>query len=199
MGEPKAAHRVFLAVFPPEGVQRAAHALGESLRRDGDGVSWVKRDNLHYTMRFIGDVGDDGLRRVAEAAATTAERHEAFDAELGGIGAFPNTRKARVIWLGMTAGERAMMELGRDLEAELRRRGFEKAERPFTPHLTLGRARVPGRDWTEELELARVAGAVPRFRVDRLLVVESQLSPKGSIYTVKGEGKLGVSGSQPVR
>ncbi len=60
--------RLFLAVFPGAAVQRAAHAAGEALRKPGDGVSWVKQENLHYTMRFLGDVGADGARRAAEAA-----------------------------------------------------------------------------------------------------------------------------------
>jgi RNA 2',3'-cyclic 3'-phosphodiesterase len=178
-------------VFPPAEVQRAAYTVGESLRHDRDGVSWVKRENLHYTLRFIGDVGDDALRRVSEAATLIAAHHQTFDAELGGIGAFPKPEKARVIWLGMTAGERALMDLARELEAELRRRGFERAERPFSAHLTLGRARVPGRDWTESLASAHVALSMPRFKVDRISVVESVLSPKGSAYTVRSEGLLG--------
>ena len=60
--------RVFLAVFPPRSAQTLAARVTDALRRPGDGVSWVKPDNLHYTLRFIGEVGDDGARRVAEAA-----------------------------------------------------------------------------------------------------------------------------------
>jgi 2'-5' RNA ligase len=176
-------------VFPPADVQGAAYGVSEVLRRPGDGVSWVKPENLHYTLRFIGDVGADGLRRVSEAAASAGAAHAPFDAELGGVGAFPSPKRARVIWLGMTSGAEALIALAKDLEAELHRLGFERAEHPFSAHLTLGRVRNPGRDWSETLAAAHVSNP-PRFRVDRVLVVESQLSPKGSTYTVRAEGPL---------
>ena len=69
--------RLFFAVFPPPEVQRAAFALEESLRRPGDGVSWVKLENLHYTLRFLGELGESGLRRAAAAAsiAPTSRSH----------------------------------------------------------------------------------------------------------------------------
>ena len=184
--------RLFVAVFPPPDVQQAAAAVIETLRRPGDGVSWVRPDNLHYTLRFIGEVGEDGARRVAEAAGVTAGRHTAFDAALGGVGAFPNARRARVIWLGMTSGERELVALARDLEAALEPRGFPRDSRPFSPHLTLGRVREPRQDWTARLAAAPAAPPEPtmRFRVDRLCVVESRLNPRGSIYTVRAEPRL---------
>ena len=87
--------RLFLAVFPPEPVQRAAFAAIEALRRPGDGVSWVKRENLHYTMRFLGEVGEDGARRAAEAAAEAAARSRAFPAALSGLGRLSRARSGR--------------------------------------------------------------------------------------------------------
>jgi 2'-5' RNA ligase len=182
--------RIFLAVFPPAAVQRAAHAVGERLRAAGDGVSWVKADNLHYTMRFIGDVGEDGARRVGEAATAAAAKHRAFDATLGGVGAFPNAKRARVIWLGLARGGPELEALARGLETELRARGFDRADKRFTAHLTLGRVRDFGADWTGRLDAVPALDPAPGFRVDRLLVVRSQLNPKGSIYTVETESHL---------
>lgn len=183
--------RIFVAVFPPTSVQSAAYALGDALRRPGDGVSWVKRDNLHYTMRFIGDVGEDGARRVGEAADEAASDARAFEAVLGTLGAFPNARRARVLWLGLARGGPELETLARGLDAALARRGFDRADQAFSAHLTIGRVREPREDWTERLAAAPMADAAAgRFAVDRLSVVESQLSPKGSIYTVRHEARL---------
>jgi len=182
--------RIFLAVFPPPAIQNAVHALADSLRRPGDGVSWVKADNLHYTLRFIGDVGEDGARRVAEAAAEAAAAHVAFDATLGGLGAFPNPRRARVIWIGLAGGAEPLETLARDLEAALRQRGFDRADHAFTAHLTLGRIREAGPDWSARLAAVPALDPSLAFRIDRIGVIESQLSPKGSIYTVRAEGWL---------
>jgi 2'-5' RNA ligase len=184
--------RLFLAVFPPAEVQRAAYGFIEALRRPGDGVSWVKAENLHYTMRFLGEVGEDGARRAAEAATEAAGRSKVFAAALGGLGAFPNARRARVIWIGMSEGAEALVALARDLDRALAKRGFGAADKPFSSHLTLGRVRTPGPDWTPVLAGAgTAAGPPPRFTVDRLCVVESQLNPRGSIYRVRAEARLG--------
>jgi 2'-5' RNA ligase len=183
--------RLFVAVFPPADVQRSAASIIERLRSPGDGVSWVKPDNLHYTVRFIGEVGDDGARRVAESAREAVRGRAAFDGVLGGLGAFPNARRARVIWLGMTAGGPALVELAKALERSLDKRGFEPEGRGFSAHLTLGRVRDPRGDWTDRLASVGSIEAQPvAFRVDRLSVIESKLNPKGSIYTVREEARL---------
>ncbi len=180
--------RLFLAVFPPVAVQRAAHAAGEALRHPGDGVSWVRPENLHYTLRFLGEVGEDGARRAAAAAGEAAAGEHAFDAALGALGAFPDARRARVIWIGLSAGAEPLVSLARALESALRARGFDRADKPFSPHLTLGRVRTPGTEWTARLAAAPVEATA--FRVDRLRVVESELSPQGSRYTVRADAPL---------
>lgn len=185
--------RIFLAVFPPAEVQGAVYAAAEALKRPGDGVSWVKRENLHYTLRFMGELGATGARRVSEAAEEAARTGAAFEAALGGLGAFPNARRARVLWAGMTEGGERLTALARALESALARKGFDRADHPFSAHLTIGRVREPRADWTERLAAARVEPA-SRFTVDRLSVVESRLSPRGSTYTVVHEAPLGSAG-----
>jgi RNA 2',3'-cyclic 3'-phosphodiesterase len=189
--------RLFLAVFPPAEVQRGAYGLIEALRRPGDGVSWVKSENLHYTMRFLGEVGEDGARRAADSALEAASGSMAFPATLGGLGAFPDPRRARVIWVGMSQGAEPLVALAQDLDRSLGRRGFAPEGRRFTAHLTLGRVREtrPGpaaaADWTARLAAVDASvGPLARFTVDRICVVESRLSPHGSIYTVRAGAPL---------
>ena len=197
MADKKELLRTFLAVFPPAATQQAAARISDRLRRPDDGVSWVKPDNLHYTLRFLGDLGEDGARRAAEAANEAAGRHRGFAARLGGLGAFPNPRKARVIWLGLAEGSEELVAVARTVEEALRRKGFDRADRPFAPHLTLGRVRDARHDWSAAL----AAGADPvatadeamGFRVDAVRVVASQLSPRGSVYTVRALAPLAAS------
>jgi 2'-5' RNA ligase len=126
---------------------------------------------------------------VKQAADEAAATGAAFAAALGALGAFPNTRRARVLWAGMTAGAERLTSLARALEAALVRKGFDAADHPFTAHLTIGRVREPRADWTERLAAVHVEPAA-RFQVDRLCVVESRLSPKGSTYAVLHEARL---------
>lgn len=172
--------RVFLALFPPPEVQAAAAEAIEQLRSNGDRVSWVKRENLHFTLRFLGDVGEDGARRAAEAAAEISSDHRAFDAALGSLGAFPDGQRARVLWIGLSQGAEPMVALARSLEKALVRRGFERETRPFAAHLTIGRVREPGHDWSQALGRATLAPAA--WHVDRVLLIRSTLSPQGSRY-----------------
>src|SRR5690349_20746137 len=98
-------------------------------------------------MRFLGEIGEDGLRRVTEAAREAAAEIPRFEAELGGAGAFPNARRARVIWLGMRSGAEPLTGLAGALERALDQRGFAPDGRKFAAHLTLGRVRDPRGDW----------------------------------------------------
>ena len=182
--------RIFLAVFPPPAVQAAVYAAVERLKRPGDGVSWVKRENLHYTLRFLGELGADGARRVREAAGEAAATGAPFEATLGVLGAFPNPRRARVLWAGMTAGAEPLTALSRALDSALQRKGFAAADHPFSAHLTIGRVREPRADWSERLAAVEVDPASRCFTVDRLCVVESELSPRGSNYKVSHEAPL---------
>ena len=186
--------RIFLAVFPPPEVQRIAAGAIESLRRDGDGVSWVKPENLHYTVRFLGEPGEDGARRAAEGATEAASDHVAFDARLGALGAFPSPRGARVLWVGLASGAEPLVALARSVERALERRGFAREGRRVEAHLTLGRARDSRDDWSPPLArgsaAVEAAGEAAHFRIERLVTVHSRLSPKGSIYTVRAEARL---------
>ena len=181
--------RLFLAVIPPVEVQRAAFAACEGLRRPADDVSWVRPENLHFTLRFLGEVGEDAARGAAEAATEAASARAPFDASLGAAGAFPNARRARVLWLSLASGAEAMKALAASLEAALARHGFGPADKPFSPHLTIGRVREAKHDWSAKLAEARPAG--PAFRVERITLVESRLARAGSVYTMRSEALLG--------
>ena len=173
------ARRLFLAVFPPPATAAAVMHIVEALRTRGDRVAWVKRENLHYTLRFLGEVGEGEMAAAADAAREVAAAHAPFDAALAAPGAFPHATRARVLWLGMDEGAGPLRALAGSLEDALAARGFARAEQPFTPHLTIGRMRVAA-DWA-----ARLAAAPPletRFRVESFALVRSTLAPGGSRY-----------------
>jgi 2'-5' RNA ligase len=189
--------RIFVALFVPDAVRDAVVGAMDALRSPGDGVSWVKPENLHYTLRFLGELGEDGTRRVGEAVEEAARARAPFDLALGRLGCFPHKGPPRVLWVGASQGAEALEAYARDLEQGLRGRGFDHADHPFRAHLTIGRvrdarggpARAPSRDW--RAALGAVALQTPTFRVERIAVVQSQLSPKGSIYTVLRQAGLG--------
>ena len=173
--------RLFIAVIPPPSVQMAAYHAADPLRTSRDAVAWVKRDNLHYTMRFLGECEPGAVERAKNAM------RDAVGASLGGFGAFPNAKSARVLWIGTMQGAEPMRLLASALEEALVRHGFEPADQDFEPHLTVGRVRTPG-DWTTRL--LDVPTVESRFQVDRLHLVKSTLASGGSRYEPLVEEKL---------
>jgi 2'-5' RNA ligase len=179
--------RLFIAVFPPAEVQNSAYRAADPLRPGHDAVAWVRKGNLHYTMRFLGEVDADGAKRASEAMREAAASRARFGASLGGFGAFPTAKRARVLWIGMLQGAEPMRLLASALEEALARHGFEPSEEDFEPHLTVGRVRAPG-DWTTRLLDAPTLEA--RFQVDRLKLVSSVLATGGSRYETLEEAAL---------
>lgn len=176
--------RTFLAVFPPAPVAQAIDAALQRVRRPGDGVSWVRAKNVHYTLRFLGDLSAARLAaacRAAEAAVVGVPR---FDVALGPAGAFPDARRPRVFWLGAATGGEALVLLARSVAVALEREGFAPDDKPFVPHLTVGRVREAGAKTAGETAGRLGEEAFPRdpFAVDALVVVKSTLSPGGSRY-----------------
>jgi 2'-5' RNA ligase len=141
----------------------------------------------------MGKLGEHGVTRVLEAARRAAEGSAPFAATLGEVGAFPNARRARVLWLGLSEGADALVTLAKALERALHGQGFDPADRPFTPHLTIGRVRRGDADWSARFAALAADPAhawAPSFTVDRIRVVQSTLSPGGSIYQVRAEAAL---------
>jgi RNA 2',3'-cyclic 3'-phosphodiesterase len=183
--------RVFLAVIPPPETQAAVAAVISSLRAPGDGVSWVREKNLHFTLRFLGEVTEATANRAALAAGEAAVARTRFTIVLGRAGAFPDDQRARVLWLGPTRGEDALVALAEALEQRLVAHGFPRSEREFSPHLTLGRRRQPGPAATSKLQKpALETRTALSFEVRELTVIESVLSPGGSQYSVRFRADL---------
>ena len=179
--------RLFFAIFPPADVQKVAYRAADPLRIGHDAVAWVKRENLHYTMRFLGDLDQAGLARAKDAMRDAASLRPKFGATLGGFGAFPSAKRARVLWIGMLHGAEPMRLLASGLDMALAKHGFEAAEENVEPHLTVGRVRAPG-DWTARLLDAPTVEA--RFQIERLQLVKSELGDGGSRYETMEEAAL---------
>ncbi|MFL5453832.1 MAG: RNA 2',3'-cyclic phosphodiesterase [Myxococcales bacterium] len=162
----------FAGVASREGQQAGAYG-------GGSGLSWTKPEQMHLTLAFLGEHPSEELDRMY-AAAEPCCQIKAFEAVLKGAGAFPNPRRAHVLWLGISEGASELSALAERLCSGLRGAGFELETRPFKPHLTVARVKRGGeRDAERALKAAEV-GEVARFHVGRLLLMKSELSPKGA-------------------
>ena len=174
--------RTFVAVLLPDDLRGRLALAIDALRPHAPGVAWVAAENLHVTVKFLGGVEEARLAEV-RAALERAVTAPAFEVNMRGLGAFPGATRARVLWAG-APGSPAFAGLAGAVDRALAGLGFPPEVRGFTPHVTLGRVREPGRNpaLASALEAAahRDFGAL---RVDRISLMRSDLSPRGARYT----------------
>ncbi len=175
--------RLFLAInLPAPERDRIQRAIGP-LRLAHLPVRWVSTDALHLTLKFLGEVSEERADAVVRAADGVARQYAPFHLELRGLGAFPNLRNPRVVWVAVHAPPE-LERLAADLDAATAALGFPREARPFSPHLTLGRADRDARagEFRRLGELAAdfdYAGSVGVGSID---LMRSFLSPRGARY-----------------
>jgi 2'-5' RNA ligase len=149
--------RLFLAINPGAEVKTRIDEAMEPLRGVAPGLRWVAADRLHLTVKFLGEQPTSIVPALSQAVDAAVARHGDAPLALGGVGAFPNFRRARVVWLGVEPHPRLEL-LHHDIEESCAALGFEPDGRPFRPHLTV--ARVPDGTAGETLRaLSRAARA----------------------------------------
>jgi len=184
--------RTFIAIELEPALRRPLLALlHDVFPRDRD-VRWCSENQLHVTLKFLGEIREDQLSAVCDAARAASAQVPPFAMRIKGLGVFPNPRSPRVLWCGvedLTASCRRWVELADPLFADL---GFEPETRAFTPHITLGRSKAPAgaRVLREMLETAP-APETESMTVQQVVVYESRLLPTGAQYTPRATLPLG--------
>lgn len=149
-------------------------------------IRWVPPVNIHLTLKFLGNIPAPHLDFLKQMLIGIAERAKPFDMQISGIGSFPSSKRPRIIWAGIHAPA-ALFSLQKEIEEKSTRFGYEKETKTFSPHLTIGR--VHQEATAKELErignaLASIQlGGIITSRVDSVHLYQSDLNPKGSIYT----------------
>jgi 2'-5' RNA ligase len=178
--------RCFVALGLPESLRESVAAYFAREGRGVPGVRWAGGAHLHLTLKFLGEVAADLLPAVRAAVDATLADEGPFTVELRGAGAFPSIQRPRVVWVGLGAGAAEATTLADSLERSLAPLGFAPEERPFAPHLTVGRVKAPGSD---RAALPRLIAAV-RDRVwgeavvREAHLVRSELFPAGPRYSI---------------
>jgi 2'-5' RNA ligase len=183
--------RLFVALELPASHRASLVEVCERGRRGG--VRWVPAENVHLTLKFLGEVDEARIPKIKDALASVAAAARPFALSLAGGGCFPNPRAPRVVWLGLDEGAGEAGALAATVEDALRPVGFAPEKRPFKPHLTIGRVKEP-----------RAGAAAASGKVDALadyaaapapaeavVLVKSTLTAEGSIYEEVARWRLG--------
>ncbi|MGY4706741.1 RNA 2',3'-cyclic phosphodiesterase [Candidatus Bipolaricaulota sp. J31] len=173
--------RLFFCVELEDDAKRELEALMERLRPRCGHAKWVARDNLHLTVRFLGEVDERRLGELETLAREVTRDFSPFTLELETLSAFPSPRRARVLWVGPRGDAEEFVALMRSVEDRLRRLGFRPETREPKVHVTLARFKLPQ-------DLSGVIGKLGlsrplRVEVRELTLMRSELRPEGPIYT----------------
>ena len=176
--------RLFLAIHFPEAVRREIATATAPLRECAPELGWTAEDRLHLTLKFLGEQAESRVDALAEALTKTVSQHRELAMTVGGIGAFPNFRRARVVWMGVSQEPRLEL-LHHDIEVAYDALGCELEGRPFRPHLTLARVRdpLPVERMRDLWRQAKRVGYTTEFVVHSVDLMRSDLSSSGPRYT----------------
>ena len=176
--------RCFVAIEIPSTIRDKLAQIQDILRKHIRHASWVNPKNFHLTLKFLGEVEHTQLDTVEVAIRRVAMDHFPFSVRFGGIGAFPNLTRPRVVWCGVKVGAAEICEFAQKINVELDRCGYPRDERAASPHLTIARIkeRIDLRPFTDTFhEYEEIDGA--SMTVHEITLVRSQLQLTGAVYT----------------
>ena len=188
--------RSFIAIELPEELKLGLAQLQRTLKASRrPWVKWVQPSSIHLTLKFLGNVSSDRIGEVTDALQLATLGIAPFHIEVKGLGVFPNLRRVQVIWVGISGDLDKLDQLARNIESNLLPLGFPSEDRPFVPHLTLGRVRKEA-SFEERQELGELVGvtkfeAAYAIEVQAINLMRSQLTREGANYSVISTVKLG--------
>ena len=173
--------RLFIAMPLGAEVEQKLGEIINECRQHGGSVKWVKPENIHLTIRFLGDTDEGILDKLKQLLDAVATEFSPVETTIDRLGAFPNLQRPRVIWTSVSSETETLAKLAGQVELRVRKLRFEAEKKPFKAHLTLGRIRIPQGlvnllAFLEEYALEPIP-----VRFDRLVLFKSTLTPQGPI------------------
>lgn len=183
--------RTFIAIELSDDIRKTLAQAQSHLRYAGADVKWVKEENIHLTLKFLGEASEEKCAMVSSILDEIGKSVRPFDISLKNIGAFPKIEFPRVIWVGLDKGAKESTELAAKIDKALSKIGFQEETRPFAAHLTIGRVRSPKNKEAlkEKIDGFRIS-AVGCQPVQSLALFKSTLTPNGPIYSKLHESRL---------
>ena len=188
--------RSFIAIpVPSEGIEVLEQVVKNLDQEIGRHVRWVRPEGIHVTLKFMGDIPAATVEQLLEALPPVAAGFSPFKLAISGLGVFPNIQRPRVLWAGLDGGLKILSKLQLAVNEAVGILGLPKEQRPFSPHLTLGRVR---RDVSEgqlrrigEVMSSTEIPSVPAWPADTVNLMRTELDPAGSRHYLVGSAPIG--------
>lgn len=184
--------RTFVAVESPPALRSALLEVQSDLRQFGVRARWVPPENIHLTLKFLGEIPAGHVASIGEALQAAARGRAPFALDAAGVGVFPGLRRPRVIWVGLADREGLLARLQAEVEERLYALRFPREPGRFRGHLTIGRFRAEGSPGPVAEAAARWSGRmIGPLAVRELVLFQSTLRPEGAEYTALAHLRLG--------
>ncbi len=156
----------------------------DGLRSYGLNARWLRPENIHLTLKFLGDINNEDVKKAGDALIIAGRENAAIPLRTKGIGVFPGVKRPRIIWAGIAGQTKELLNLQKMLDEKLQTLGFPKEKRPFKGHLTIARIK-------KKIDAKRLIDAMKEFSgfesktfmVDEVVLFKSELKPSGAVYT----------------
>jgi 2'-5' RNA ligase len=187
--------RTFIAIELPVSIKSALSIIQDKLKLGSvNCVRWVDPDNIHLTLKFLGNVSAGRILLITESMNEAIIGIAPFQISLEKAGAFPNMRVPRVVWVGLSGDINALLSVQGRIEEALAKLNFTPENRPFSPHLTLGRVKE-GASFEEKRGLGeKIASlkidSIESFTADAVSLMQSTLTRQGAVYNCLSKALL---------
>lgn len=180
--------RTFFAVNLPPNMLDKVDNISKFFMKETStpALKWVEKDNLHLTIKFIGEVSESKVEQVKHTIVQSLQHHKTFEIEISGLGMYPHQNNPRVVWLGII-NEKPLIQIAQKLDQTLTTLDIKPEQRAFSPHLTIARVRR-NTDKTTAMAIGKTLSnyqvdPLGAFTIDRVVLYQSQLTPTGPVYS----------------
>jgi 2'-5' RNA ligase len=183
--------RAFIAFELPERITSLIRGVQESIKGYKFKIKWVQPKNIHLTLKFLGNIPPSDTEKIGDAIIESVRKFKPISLSVKGIGVFPDLKRPRVLWVGITGGKNSLTGLHQALEENLESIGFPKESRPFKRHLTLGR--IKGRIDSKRLVYVMeefIGFESETFEANKIILFQSEQTPSGAVYSKLANVKL---------
>ena len=175
--------RAFIAIPLDPKIQHSIECMQDHLKKSNNDIKWVKPENIHITLKFLGDVTTEQINSVKQTLSNCTHNTRPFKVELSQLGAFPNIECPRTLWIGLKDSKQQLNRMAVSLEIALGKIGFQDDQRPFSPHITIGRIR-------SSKNIDALAQSTSSYQISenctqtisKIILFQSTLTSEGPIY-----------------